>query len=516
MLMRKLIWALAGVSVVLSLLGIASIRHFKPVSLVENAAANGARFIPADCWFEAGESVRAQCGWLHTAPVPGKTHASFQLPVIVLQYQGLDRKADPVLYLAGGPGAPAGLDGKTVEAYWLDWFQQKSGLKRDLILFDQRGSGLSKPAMHCDGYPELIASVLGNPGTPEENARRYRTTSSQCQQQLQQRGLPLAELGTAFNAADVNDLMSLLDYGQWNLFGVSYGTRLAFEVQRQHPDKVRSLSLDSVYPPDEHLFREWPELLDGSLRRLFAFCQADNRCALENGDLKSRYHALMARLREQPLTIPVGNLQLGGLQEVRLNDETLLAILFDSQYSSNRLAELATLLRHLDEGHPELAMGIIEDFLYQQFENSSSEAVFWSVECRDNPPVTRAEREAKLAALPELRHYLPYAYDLCDIWGDGAVRPFIQGTASQRQVPALILSGRDDPITPVTWATNVAQQGFAQNKAFLFRFDGIAHGVMDNKPCSNDLFVEFVNQPDKHPKADCRWDQPGIRTAGVN
>lgn len=517
MLMRKLIWALAGILVVLSSLGIASINHFRPASLVESSVANGARFIPADCWFDAGSSVRVQCGWLHTAPAAGKSHSSFQLPVIILRYQGLDRLADPVLYLAGGPGSPAGLDGKTMNDYWLDWFQKKSALKRDLILFDQRGSGLSKPALACEGYPELLASVLGNPGSPQDNARRYREASRQCQQQLQQRGMPLAELGTAYNAADVHDLMQLLGYAQWNLLGVSYGTRLAFEVQRQYPDKVRSLSLDSVYPPGQHLLEAWPELLQGSLNRLFAFCKADSRCALENGELDVRYQRLLTQLREQPLVVPVGHLQLPHLQALRLNDELLLSILFDAEYQSHSLGELAALLRHLDEGHPEQSMAFIENFLYQQFDASTSEAVFWSVECRDNPPSGQAEREARLDALPQLRYYLPAESDLCDIWrGDATQSARLQGHVAERNVPALILAGKDDPITPVAWATQIAKQGFVENRAHLFRFDDIAHGVMDNKPCSNDLFIGFVNAPDKRPRADCRWDEPTTTASQLN
>lgn len=502
--MYKLIWALIGGLVVLSLLGIASIRHFVPVSFDENTAVNGARFVPTDCWFDAGGRARVQCGWLHTAPQPGKTHSSFELPVIVMQYQGLDRAADPVVYLAGGPGAPAGLEQDVVESYWLDWFQGKADMKRDLVLFDQRGSGMSKPDFHCNGYRELSLSILTNPGSPADNARRYREVARQCHKQLQQRGMPLDELGTVYSAGDVNDLMQLLGYGEWNLLGVSYGTRLAFEVQRQHPDKVRSMSLDSVYPPQEHLFREWPDLLQGSLQHLFDFCASNNQCAMENGDVEARYQHLMARLREQPMVIPVGDLQLGDLQEFHLNDEILLAILFDSQYMSGSLREMAGMITLLDEGRPAMVMGFIEHYLRQHFDVSFREAVYWSVECGDNPPVSRVEREARINALPGLRDYLPHDYDLCDIWGNAGMSRRLQDAAAPRQTPALILSGQDDPITPATWATRVAKQGFAGNKAHLFRFEGISHSVMDNKPCAGELFMDFVNAPDQRPRADCR------------
>ncbi len=505
--MRRIWWLVIAVAGIAGLYGLtryylAADTGFKPQPVL----ANGARFETTPCWFKVPATQPVYCGWLHTSPVAANTASVFQLPVVVLPYQGEDRQPDPMIYLAGGPGSSLWLDKNTLENYWLDWFKQKAPLKRDLVLFDQRGSGLSKPAMHCDGYRNWSISVLSNPGTPEENAQRYYEVTRQCQQQLYQQHLPVDELGTTHSAQDVHDLLDALGYPQANLWGISYGTRLAFEIQSLYPERVRSMVLDSVYPPGEHLFREWPKLLNDSLERLFGYCANSHQCVLENGDIRAHYYELMKRLRQQPMIIPVDNLNLGNLRELRLNDEILLAILFDAQYVSHSLEVLPGLLRHLQENQPEKVRGYIGSYLKRQLDDAFHDPIFWKVECHDNPPIVLSSMQASLKALPQLSYYIPLKYDVCEIWNKHK-QPHLLSMAKQPiQTPALILAGEDDPITPVQWAARTAEETFAEGKSYLFRFAGIAHGVLDSKPCTQELFVRFVQKPNERPRADCRFD----------
>lgn len=515
--MKRLIWTLGITLTVFSLLGVASVHSLTSTPLSSQNLASGAKLEPSACWFDVPAALNVQCAWMATAPLPGQEISAFRLPVVIMKYQGADRKPDPLLYLAGGPGASAMLDKHNLENYWFKWFQSKAGMKRDLILFDQRGSGLSQPSVYCDDFRSLRAQVLSKPGTPVENARLYRNTTQQCYNSLQQQGVALEQLGTQYSAQDVYHLMQLLGHEQWNLLGVSYGTRLAFEVQSRYPQHVRSMSLDSVYPPNMHLLREWPDLLGNSLQRVFDFCASDSQCALENGDVKARFHSLMQQLRTQPLNVPVAGLHLGGLQQLQLNDEILLAMLFDSQYASASLGKLANMLRYLQEGKLQQVMPQIETYLYHQFDDSFHEAVFWAVECRDNPPIPDNDLEQRLSNLPELRYYLPTDYDVCDIWrnkaGDQVLVHNLQHPA--RQTPALILAGKDDPITPVSWAVDAAVHEFAKSKAYLFSFANISHSVLDNKHCANELLIGFLNEPNERPSADCRFEPEDFRVAAA-
>ena len=505
--MRKIIWLLLGGFVVGSaLLGLISVHQPSIEPMSSKILANGASFVPTKCWFTSKDSIPAQCGWLNTAPLNGNKTSTFKLPVVILRHTGSQHQSDPVIYLAGGPGAATLLDKRSMESHWLQWFESKLATNRDLILFDQRGTGMSEPAINCHEYRELSVSVLSNPGTPDENARRYREISQQCHDHLLQQGAPLNELGTLFSAQDVNDLLEALGYDKGNLLGVSYGTRLAMEIDLRFPQRVRSMTLDSLYPPGEHLFRDWPDLVKNSLERVFSYCETAERCQLENGNIRELYLSLMSKLRANPLRIPVDNLQINGLQTLHLNDEILLAMLFDAQYSSHNLASLPDMLRHLQSGRTDLVQTQIENYLHHQFDETFHEPVFWTVECGDNPLVPRANMEAKLNTFPELRYYLPYDHDVCDIWNTTTATHTLQTSPAPRITPTLILSGEDDPITPISWANKAAEEQFSAKTTHFFSFADIAHSVMDNKPCANDLFVQFVNDPHERPHADCRFD----------
>lgn len=507
--MQKIIWFLLGGIVVIAGLGLVPIHQTPTKAAIGKTLANGARFVPESCWFENNGNFPVQCGWLHTAPLNNDPNTVFRLPVIVVRHQGFGHQPDPVMYLAGGPGASAQLDKQSVESRWLPWYEDRAEMKRDLILVDQRGTGLSQPALLCEEYRTLSANVFSNPGTPTENAAQYRAASEQCHARLTQAQLPLTALGTSHSAQDMNDLLALLDYPKANLLGISYGTRLALEIQRHFPERVRSLTLDSLYPPGEHLFRDWPELLDTGLERILHHCETDPRCQLENSSIRDRFNALKAQLRHQPLAIDVSNLQLGALQTLHLNDEILLAILFDAQYASHSLQKLPAFIRHLQEGRVDLARLHIDSYLRRQFDNSFSEPVFWAVECSDNPSVSPHSMNSKLEAFPELRYYLPYDHDTCALWNSGRTPQPLQAATQPLKTPTLILSGEDDPITPSTWANKAATTQFEAETTFLFNFTDIAHSVLDNKACATPLLLHFLQDPSQRPQADCRFDPTG-------
>src|SRR5256885_600345 len=73
---------------------------------------------------------------------------------------------------------------------------------------------------------------------------------AQCRDRLTGQGIDLARYDTAAAADDLDDVRRALDLTQWNVLGTSYGSRLALELMRRHPAGLRSVTLDSVWPPD--------------------------------------------------------------------------------------------------------------------------------------------------------------------------------------------------------------------------------------------------------------------------
>src|SRR6185295_8709754 len=145
-----------------------------------------------------------------------------RLPVAVLKSPSSERRPDPIVYLDGGPGAD------TLEEFsLLDAAIKPLLANRDLIVFDQRGAGSSEPSLDCPEITQLNYDHLERQFTVDERVAQDAAAATRCHDRLLNKGVDPASATTAENAADVNDLRLALGYNQWNLYGVSYGTRLA-------------------------------------------------------------------------------------------------------------------------------------------------------------------------------------------------------------------------------------------------------------------------------------------------
>ena len=280
---------------------------------------------PNDCAFliQGADDPRARLGSIAcgTLDVPENWSQPdgrrLQIGYLVLQSTAAAPSPDPVVFLAGGPGSSP----LTSAEVWSRFF---AGLRqeRDVIFFDQRGTRLSSP-LRCEAYTKLMALVLppdedasaGTPITPAypgditnpddllQTAReRYGPAAAECARRLREQGVDLTQYTSIASANDAVALVKALGYDEYNLYGISYGTRLALEVMRNHGESgLRSVVLDSTYPPEVKTY----ELLSTSTHevamQLFADCQQDLACDTAYPNLKQRFVALLAQLRDEPV-----------------------------------------------------------------------------------------------------------------------------------------------------------------------------------------------------------------------
>lgn len=284
-----------------------------PVTRVPAASPRTAR--PCDLYLPRGEveGETLTCGyvtvpWDRTDPASAKA----QLAYIILKATGATPQPDPIVHVSGGPGA-----GSTLREPVLEFIQRYAPLRvdHDIILYDQRGMGHSEPFFACGYLGEAGAKALapaleqrlGQPPTAAE------LQAAACEQEWSDKGYPASGLSTQASAADLVDLMAALDYPAYNLYGVSYGTRLLMALMHFFPNesRVRSVVLDSPFPLPEDQVNdltgsvtlEYPALRDG----LFAACAQDERCNGAYPDLSARYAALVARLAAAPMQLSDGS-----------------------------------------------------------------------------------------------------------------------------------------------------------------------------------------------------------------
>jgi pimeloyl-ACP methyl ester carboxylesterase len=256
-----------------------------------------ATFARADCWFRHPEKYEVVCGYLavpENRVLPsGRT---IRLPVVIIPTTSVVPFADPVLFIGGGPGTPVGLDEEGMKAWWIRLDHSWSLQRHDLILFEQRGVGRAEPNLDCPEFQAVNIGILRT-GADESKVRSLLEDAAiACRDRLLGEGHDLAGYTTAASAADIADLRTSLGIEQWTLFGISYGTRLALTVMRDYPEGIRSVILDSIYPPQVYGFQEGPLLVPRALKRLFARCAADEICSQDFPDIERRFRNLVARL----------------------------------------------------------------------------------------------------------------------------------------------------------------------------------------------------------------------------
>ena len=140
----------------------------------------------------------------------------------------------PFTFISGGPG----------DTNSTGWVEGTSGLAEDsppLVVVDQRGTGRSQPRLGC---PELDERLDASQPY-DARAEAYLAKVERCAQALRGEGIDLDGYDSVESAADFVELREALGYEQWDLYGLSYGARLAREIQRQDPEGVRRMHLDT-------------------------------------------------------------------------------------------------------------------------------------------------------------------------------------------------------------------------------------------------------------------------------
>jgi pimeloyl-ACP methyl ester carboxylesterase len=245
----------------------------------EGAEADPGKLARADCWFEAPAKIAARCYHLNVPESrSGRSELTIELPVVVISVPTARKHDDPVIYLAGGPGDGAWLDADRID-FWWEFVADNAWLnERDLVLMDQRGTGMSTPRMDCREQESAQVRSLGF-GLNRAAARQaWINAAAECRARVEKEGHDPLSYTSRDSATDLHDLMNALKLQHWNIYGLSYGTRLALTYVRDYPHDVRSLILDSVYLPESAFLEDDAWRTDRAFRVLFDGCRQDAEC----------------------------------------------------------------------------------------------------------------------------------------------------------------------------------------------------------------------------------------------
>jgi pimeloyl-ACP methyl ester carboxylesterase len=355
------------------------------------------------------------------------------LKIVVWPAVSSDPKPDPLVFLAGGPGQGAAKLARPVR----DLFSSLQN-ERDLVLVDQRGTGDSSP-LECKSDDDSLAAL----NEPDEiGLARLRDCLAGYEADPRFYTTPLA-------MDDLDDVRGYLGYDRINVYGGSYGTRAGLVYLRQHGDRVRTIVLDGVAPPDMRLPLFVPRDGHRALERLLVDCEADTACGSKYPNLRERVRQLFTRLGTAPPTVRLSHPRTGAVEDVKVDARLVANLVFGALYSplmSSLVPELLARAERNDfQGMLALAM------MNESTASSVSLGMQLSVICAEDVPRI-APGESERAAEGSLfgRDMLMGHVKACGFWPHGELpADFYEPVRST--VPALILSGDVDPITPPSW-----------------------------------------------------------------
>jgi pimeloyl-ACP methyl ester carboxylesterase len=459
-------------------------------------------FTPTACPIPPTEGIQLDCGYLTVAEsrrnYTGKT---IRLAVAILRSPNPTPAKDPIVFLQGGPGGPTVMLAPMLAEVYAPLLAE-----RDIILMDQRGTGFSQPALNCGIEMQTINSTfpLGDGDRPAMLQYMVDVLKA-CGGAYREAGIDLRAYNTVENAADLEDLRRALGYGQWNLVGGSYGTRLALTAMQYRPETIRSAVLDSVYPLQANFHTDVFGSYQRALDRLFADCAADPACNRAYPNLAASFDTIIARLNAEPAQIPLRDIQTGELiTYIPITGVDTAAIFFQLFYITPVIPVLPLFIDQTAKGNYEPLSEIIS--LLVSGSGGLSLGMQIAVQC--NEDATFASARDFVAARDRFRRASPLAHDVrfneamlevCQAWGLTNPDP-AENRPVRSSVPSLLIAGTYDPITPPQYAHQAAAT-LANSTVVEYPRGG--HGPSIGSPCLTGMIGEFLNNPAARPNSAC-------------
>jgi pimeloyl-ACP methyl ester carboxylesterase len=437
-------------------------------------------------------SVAARCGVLRVPE--DRLHpegAAIELSVAVVP--ALDRRSEaaPLFILAGGPGQGAA----ALYASYAGAFA-RINREHDIVLVDQRGTGKSAP-LFCD-YPDEWQEL-----EMADDTAALRKATTDC---LAKFGPRVRYYTTSAAIQDLDDVRRALGLPQIDLYGSSYGTRVAEAYMRRYPDSVHAAILDGVVDPELAIGPETPLDGEAALSLIMTRCRESRDCSAAYPQLSQDLDGLRRKFGPQKQIIDLDDPRSGLPRQIEFNRSLLNASLRFLSYGAASASLLPALIHQAALGNLRpLAVQAI--MVARQVGDQLASGMQNSVVCSEDVPFYAAAGidRARIAETYQGTDQLDALTEICRLWPRGTADADLH-SALHSAIPTLLLSGEADPVTPPRDAERLAR-GLLHHRHLVLPGEG--HGQLATG-CVPRLMAEFLNAaaPEKLDAACLKQQSP--------
>ena len=426
----------------------------------------------------SGLSTEAWCTAFPVAENRADPHSRvITLKLAVLRSSAQLPSKDMLVFLAGGPGQAA-----TDSAGQIASMLEPLRAHRDVLLLDQRGTGGSN-ALNCKGSDDTATQDDSN----GFDADKLRHSVADCLKQLSDRADP-RYYTTTVAAQDLEDVRKAFGSPQFDLVGVSYGTRMAQQYLMRYPGAVRSVILDSVVPNSQALGEDFARNLDDALKAQFARCTAEAACKQHFGDPDQTLYQLRDALRANPHQVSFRDPESYRTVKRVLNEDSLAGVVRMFAYTPATAALLPLSIDAAAHGDVGPLLGQAK-ILSGDLDDLMGSGMQYSVICSEDADLLVPRPQDADTILGT--HMIEALKAVCSVWPKGA-RPADFHQPLKTSTPVLLLAGQYDPVTPPRYAEEVAA-GLPNARVLVLKGQG--HSVMATG-CMPQLVKHFVEKLD--------------------
>lgn len=444
---------------------------------------------------EAGDTFPAELGRFQVPEDHARRDGrSLELAFVRFPATGPD-PGSPIVYLAGGPGGSAIEIGRGPRGVLFQALREAG----DVVLLDQRGTGLSRPVLGC---PNTVVLPADQVRTAESSLARVRAAAAECAEWWRSEGVDLSAWDTEASADDLDALRQALGVERLRLVGMSYGTHLALATIRRYGDRIERAVLAGVEGMDDTL--KLPSRVQANLERVGDIVAADPGWGRRIPDLAGLVARLAERLDRAPVAIAFPSEAAGtgrpGL--VRLSGLDVRQLAGDLASRRRSMPELTALFgpAAVDDLTPLARVARTE------LRSARLSAMALAMDCTSGVSPERLERVRREAPGSSVGTALDFPFpDFCDVVGVPDLGPAFRAPV-RSEVPVLFLSGTLDGRTPAANAEEVLT-GFPNGAHVVVENVGHDHELLVGSP---DIVATIVGYLSGYPPAARRLSLPPV------